>query len=318
MAISTKFARAQIRCVHHWMLGRILGLRLQCGEGRRAGDVCVISACAPVHDERTQTVIRQISNRCRVILCMDANGQVFSTLPWIGSAGNQIRDRRRPWTPHGYDLLELMRSVRLVTVSAHGEANRQCWTWLSPFGTRHRLEFLITHLTDADHGKVKVDCRMPVGLSGFSRSQSAVCTRVHARAGNGNNMQRKNQSVGTERCQKESIGFNKIGNVRLGKGKLPPVWKNRCYLVAKWSHLTLRQRIVKRALDTICTVPHRKARTLPLPAEILALAEQKQRFLRRWRRARRLCENEQLSRQYKSQAAVVTGAVRVYKRRRLD
>ena len=32
---STKFARPQIRCVHHWMPGRILGLPLQCGEGRR-------------------------------------------------------------------------------------------------------------------------------------------------------------------------------------------------------------------------------------------------------------------------------------------
>ena len=36
--------------------GRILGFWLQCGEGRRAGDVYVISAYAPVHDERTQTV----------------------------------------------------------------------------------------------------------------------------------------------------------------------------------------------------------------------------------------------------------------------
>ena len=38
------------------MPGRILGLRLQCGEGPVRGDVYVISACAPVHDERTQTV----------------------------------------------------------------------------------------------------------------------------------------------------------------------------------------------------------------------------------------------------------------------
>ena len=98
-AICTKFARPQIRCVHHWMPGRILGLRLQCGEGRRAADVYVISAYAPVHDERTQPVasdsarfefwrkldgvIRQIPNRCRVILCMDANGEVYTTRPWI-------------------------------------------------------------------------------------------------------------------------------------------------------------------------------------------------------------------------------------------
>ena len=87
-AINTKSARLQIRCVHHLMPGRILGLRLQCGEGRRAADVYVISVYAPVHDERTQPVasdsarfefwrkldglIRQIPNMCRVMLSMDA------------------------------------------------------------------------------------------------------------------------------------------------------------------------------------------------------------------------------------------------------
>ena len=68
--------------------------------------------------------------------------------------------------------------------------------------------------------------------------------------------------------------------------------------------------IVKRALDTCCTVPQRKARTLRLL--------EKQRFLRRWRGARRLCDKEQLSRQYKSQTAAVKGAVRAYKRRKLE
>ena len=96
---------------------------------------------------------------------MDANGEVYITLPWIGSAGSRIRHRRQRWTQNGYYLLESMRSNQLVTISKHGEANRQCWTWLSSFGTRHRLDFLITRLTDADHGKVKVDYRVPVGLS---------------------------------------------------------------------------------------------------------------------------------------------------------
>ena len=153
IAISTKFARTQIRCVHHWMPG-ILGLRLKCGEGPRAGDVHVISACAPVHDERTQTVTseslriefwrkmdgvrRQTPSRCRVILCMDAEGEVYTTLLSIGSAGNRIRDRRERWTQNGYDLLELMRSNQFVAISTHGEANCQRWTWFSLFGTRHR------------------------------------------------------------------------------------------------------------------------------------------------------------------------------------
>ena len=139
IAISTKFARTHIRCVHHWMPGWILGLLLQCGQGRRAGDVYVISAYAPVHDERTQPVacdplrlelwrklngdIRQIPNMCRVILCMDANGEVYSTLPWIGNAGNRVRDRRQRGTQNGHELLELLRSYQLVAILTHGEAS---------------------------------------------------------------------------------------------------------------------------------------------------------------------------------------------------
>ena len=76
--------------------------------------------------------------------------------------------------------------------------------------------------------------------------------------------------------------------------------------------------IVQRALDTCCTVQQRKARTLRLPAELLVLVEKKQRFLQRWRGARRLCEKEQLSRLYKSQTAAVKGTVCAYKRRELE
>ena len=76
--------------------------------------------------------------------------------------------------------------------------------------------------------------------------------------------------------------------------------------------------IVRRALDTCCTVPQRKERTLRLSAEILALVEQKQRFLPRRRGAQRLCERDQLFWEYTSQDVVVKGAVRAYKRRKLE
>ena len=126
-------------------------------------------------------VIRQVPNRRRVLLSMDANGEVDTTLPWIGSASSRIRDRRKKWTPSGHELLELWRSNQLVAISTHGEANRQCWTWLSPFKTKHRLDHMITRQTDADHGTVRVDYRMPVGLSGF-RDHRPVVARVCTRA----------------------------------------------------------------------------------------------------------------------------------------
>ena len=40
IAVSTKFRRTQIRCVHRWMPGRIVGLLLQCG----VGETCTSSA----------------------------------------------------------------------------------------------------------------------------------------------------------------------------------------------------------------------------------------------------------------------------------
>ena len=157
IAISTKFAR--IRCVHHWMLGRILGLQLQCGEGRRAADVYVISAYAPVHDERTQTVASESLRRELWIILSGVIRQIremCTTLPC------RTRDRRQRWSKLGNEHRELMRANQLVASSTHGEANRQCWTWFSPFGNRHCMDYMIKRLKDADHRKVKVDNRMPV------------------------------------------------------------------------------------------------------------------------------------------------------------
>ena len=82
--------------------------------------------------------------------------------------------------PKKYDILELMRCNQLVAISTHGEANRQCWTSFT-FGTRHRLDSVIKRLADADHGKVKVDYRMAIGLSGF-RNHRLLPARLFTRA----------------------------------------------------------------------------------------------------------------------------------------
>ena len=173
-----------------------------------------------MHDERTQTVasdplrlelwrklngdIRQIP-RCRVILCMDANGEVYTTLPWIGNAGTPLRDRRQRWTQNGHELLELLRSNQFVAISTCAEAHRQCWTWLSPFGTRRRLDYMTTRQTDADHGKVNVDYRMPVGLSGFRDHRplfARVCTRARWKR---RQPAEEKHSDGTVHCWRERV-----------------------------------------------------------------------------------------------------------------
>ena len=171
-------------------------------------------------------------------------------------------------------------------------------TWLSPFGNRHRLDYMITRLTDADHKKVKVDFRMPVGLSGFRDHRplcARACTRARARWKRRQPVEEK-QDDGTEHClrerERESIGFCKRAP---WKGEVAPSSEEPLLLQLRrevnqvvHSRMTtpdMEAEIVKRALDTCCTVPQRKARSLRFPSEILALVERKQRFLRRWRGA---------------------------------
>ena len=64
----------------------------------------------------------EVPNGCRVILCVDANGEVDTTLPWIGSAGTRIRDRCKKWNQNGHELLEV-----LTTNQQHGcSMDRDC------------------------------------------------------------------------------------------------------------------------------------------------------------------------------------------------
>ena len=259
---------------------------------------------------------------------MDANGEVDTSLPWIGSAGSRIRDRYKKRTQHGHELLEVLRSNQHVAISTHGEANRQCWTWLSPFKTRHRLDYMITRQTDADHGKARVDCRMPVGLSGFRDRRpliARVCTRERwkQKQPEEEKPKRWDRTLVERECKlllnwsssKKGKRLSQYGRTNISS---TPGREINKVVHSSMTTPDIEAEIVKRTLDTCCTVPQRKARTLRLPAEILALVEQKQRLLQRWRGARGLCEKEQLSRQYKSQTAAVKRAVRAYKRRKWE
>ena len=143
------------------------------------------------------------------------------------------------------------------------------------------------------------------------------------RAGNGDNMRRKAMGQSTARERGRECRPLQEWERAARKGEAAPSLEDPLFLRLRrevnrvvHSQMTtpdIEAEIVKRALAS-CTVPQRKARTLRLPEEILGLVEQKQRFLQRWRGARRLCERDQMSRQYKLQAAVVKGAVRAYKR----
>ena len=148
----------------------------------------------------------------------------------------------------------------------HGEAGRQCWTWLSLFKTRHRLDCMITHQTDADHGKVRVDYRMAVGLSGF-RDHRPLITRVctHAR------WQQK-QPVEEKPMRWDRTLVEREYRLLLNWDRLRREINRVVH--SSMTKPDIEAEIVKRTLNTCCTVlPQRLARTLQLLAEILALIE---------------------------------------------
>ena len=150
---------------------------------------------------------------------------------------------------------------------------------------------MITRLTDADHGKVKVDYRMPVGLSGFRDHRPLfvrVCTRARWKWKQPAEEKPKprDRALLERETEREGIGFCRSGKVQLGKGKSPVSSEEKLFLrlrreksielfTVQMTTPDIAAEIVRRALDTCCTVPQRNKRTLRLSAEILALVEQK-------------------------------------------
>ena len=152
---------------------------------------------------------------------------------------------------------------------------------------------------------------------------SRVCAHVHVGKRNNGRRKRRDNTCGT-RVQI----IARLGTCSLKKGQDAPSTEEPMFLRLRreinrvvHSSLTtpnIEADIVKRALDTCCTTPQRKARTLRLPAEILALVEKKQRFLQRWRGARGLCEKEKLSRLYMFADRSRQRVMRAIKRRKLE
>ena len=194
----------------------------------------------------------------------------------------------KKWIPNGHELLELLRSNQLVAISKHGKVNRQCWTWLSPFKTRDRLDYMITRQTDADHGKVRVDYRMPVGLSEFRDHRplvARVCTRARWKQKQPEEeipkrwdrtlVEREHrQLLNCERATRKRARCTQYGRTNVSSTPEREREINRV-VHSRMTTPDIEAEIVKRTLNTCCTVQQRKKRTLRLPAEILALVEQK-------------------------------------------
>ena len=69
----------------------------------------------------------------------------------------------------------------------------------------------------------------PLASLDFAITDRCLHEYALAHAGNGDNLQRKSQSDGTEHCWRESVDFCSTGNAQPGKGTPPPVRKNQCF-----------------------------------------------------------------------------------------
>ena len=104
------FARSEVTAVHEIVKGKALGIRVKGKRGTEELDVYLVSANAPVvqpgdadtvgaaHHTFWQSFergIRRVPRRSVLIIGIDANGEVGSSLPWVGTGGE-----RCPGTPY--------------------------------------------------------------------------------------------------------------------------------------------------------------------------------------------------------------------------
>ena len=127
--------------------------------------------------------------------------------------------------------------------------------------SRHRLDCMVTRQTDEDYGKVRVDYRMPLGLSGFRDHRplvERVCTRARWK-------QQQPEEEKPRRWDRSLV--EREYRRKPEKGKKLPVRRSQCFFnfgersIEWYTAITpdIEAEVVKRALDTCCTVQQRKA-----------------------------------------------------------
>ena len=115
------FARSEVTVVHEIVKGKALGIRVKGKRGTEELDVYLVSANAPVvqpgdadtvgaaHHTFWQSFergIRRVPRRSVLIIGIDANGEVGSPLPWVGTGGERCLGTPHVgrWTENGREL----------------------------------------------------------------------------------------------------------------------------------------------------------------------------------------------------------------------
>ena len=110
-------------------------------------------------------------------LGIDANGEVGSSLPWVGTGGERCPGTPYVgrWTENGRELYTLAKDYGWKLQNTFGPRRAEQWTWQHPQGGRHRFDYfcvtLATHATPA-----RTIYEAPVACSGFRDDRPLVMT----------------------------------------------------------------------------------------------------------------------------------------------
>ena len=177
------FARFEVTAVREIAKGKALGIRVKGKRGTEELDVYLVFANAPVvqpgdagtvaaaHHTFWQSFergIRRVPRRSVLIIGIDANGDVGSSLPWVGTGGE-----RCPGTlyvgrlvENGRELYTLAKDYGWKLQNTFGPRRAEQWTWQHPQGDGHRIDHFCVRLA-ARATPARPQNEAPVACSGF-------------------------------------------------------------------------------------------------------------------------------------------------------
>ena len=185
-----------VKAFHRWEPGRVLGLRIQIGQGCSQLDLYVLNSYSPTnsqgasseareahelsraaHWQKCERVLRRIPRGCELVWAMDGNARMGTALPWVGASESRSK-HRDVWNCKGGDLSDILKEHHLKAANTLHAARARSWTWQQQRQDkqiRHRLDYFIVPM--AAQWKCQVDYDSPVDLSVY-RDHRPVCLLI--------------------------------------------------------------------------------------------------------------------------------------------
>ena len=132
------------------------------------GDADTAGAAHDTFWQSFERGIRRVPRRSVLIIGIDANGEVGSSLPWVGTGGERCPGTPYVgrWTENGRELYTLAKDHGWKLQNTFGPRRAEQWTWQHPQGGRHRIDYFCVRLaTRATPARPMHEA--PVACTGF-------------------------------------------------------------------------------------------------------------------------------------------------------